>query len=255
MNKTRNNLILLGLEILLILAFGIMVFTPTEIKAYDEYSYFNDYSYSLIFEPKEPLNNPKPSISLIKPNSIDKIRGKTTITIIGNGFTPDSVVRKNNSNRTTIFIDSKHLLVDIFSSDAYNQNEFYLTVFNGEPGGGFSNASLFTIKNGTGTDTTTTRTTNSTITNYSSTQNSSNSNYNTNYSNTSSEENDSVSASDFNENYGSLTANALLGSNSFMPTGLVQWILFVVLILLIIFLWRYMHRSKEKYMLEPMKHA
>ena len=235
MNKTRNNLILLSLEILLILAFGVMIFAPIETKAYDEYSYYRFASNP------EPIN-PVPIISSIKPSSIDKIRGRTTITIIGNGFTPDSVVRKNNSNRTTTFIDSKHLLVDIFPSDAYNQNEFYLTVLNGEPGGGFSNASLFTIKN------------NITTTNYSTTQNSSNSNYNTNYSNTS-EENNSVSASDFNESYGSLTANALLGSNSFMPTGLVQWIIFVILIVLIIFLWRHVHRSKEKYMLEHMKHA
>ena len=237
MNKTRNNLILLGLEILLILAFGVVAFLPTETKAYLESSLYPPYMINV-----RTNNNPIPTVSSIKPNSIDKIRGRTTITIIGNGFTPDSIVRKNNSNRITTFIDSKHLLVDIFPSDVYNQNEFYLTVFNGEPGGGFSNASLFTIKNNTAT------------TNYSTTSNSSNSNYNTNYSNTS-EENDSVSASDFNESYGSLTANALLGSNSFMPTGLVQWIIFVILILLIIFLWRYVYRSKEKYMLEPMKHA
>ena len=247
MNKINNKSILLGLEILIILAFGVMIFAPIETKAYDEYSYYRFASNP------EPIN-PVPIISSIKPNSIDKIRGKTTITITGNGFTPDSVVRKNNANRITTFIDSKHLLVDIFPSDVYNQNEFYLTVFNGEPGGGFSNASLFTIKNNTGTDTTTISTTSSSITNYSSTQNSSNSNYNTNYSNTS-EENNSVNASDFNESYGSLTANALLGSNSFMPTGLVQWIIFAILIVLIIFLWRYVHRSEEKYMLEPMKHA
>src|SRR3989344_6307885 len=176
MNKINNKSILLGLEILIILAFGVMIFAPIETKAYDEYSYYRFASNP------EPIN-PVPIISSIKPNSIDKIRGKTTITITGNGFTPDSVVRKNNANRITTFIDSKHLLVDIFPSDVYNQNEFYLTVFNGEPGGGFSNASLFTIKNNTA------------ITNYSITSNSSNSNYNTNYSNTS-EENDSVSASD-----------------------------------------------------------
>lgn len=81
---------------------------------------------------------------------------------------------------------------------------------------------------------------------------------NTNTTQTSSntsEENNNVSTNDFNESYGSLTANALLGSNSFMPTGLVQWIVFIIIILLIIFLWRYVHRSEEKYMMEPMKHA
>jgi hypothetical protein len=64
-----------------------------------------------------------------------------------------------------------------------------------------------------------------------------------------------ATGSDINPTYGSLTANALFGSNSFMPTGLIQWIFFVLLILAIIFLWRYVHFSKEKYMSEPMKHA
>ncbi len=64
-----------------------------------------------------------------------------------------------------------------------------------------------------------------------------------------------ATASDVNPNYGSLTANALFGSNSFMPSGLIQWIVFAILILLIVFLWRYVHGSKEKYMTEPLKHA
>ncbi|KKP85684.1 MAG: hypothetical protein UR88_C0010G0006 [Candidatus Nomurabacteria bacterium GW2011_GWA1_35_8] len=62
-------------------------------------------------------------------------------------------------------------------------------------------------------------------------------------------------ANDINESYGSLTANALFGSDSFMPSGLLQWILFVLLVVGIIFLWRYIHHSEEKYMAEPMKHA
>lgn len=66
---------------------------------------------------------------------------------------------------------------------------------------------------------------------------------------------DSVATNNINESYGSLTANALLGSNSFMPSGLIQWIFFALLILAIIFLWRYVHRSEEKYMIKPMKHA
>ena len=64
-----------------------------------------------------------------------------------------------------------------------------------------------------------------------------------------------ATASDVNDSYGNLTANALFGSNSFMPSGLVQWIVFAILILLIIFLWRYIHRSEEKYMSSPLKHA
>lgn len=71
---------------------------------------------------------------------------------------------------------------------------------------------------------------------------------------TTTEKNNDAVASDINENYGSLTANALLGSNSFMPSGLVQWIFFIALIVAIIFLWRYVH-AEDRYMSEPLKHA
>jgi len=64
-----------------------------------------------------------------------------------------------------------------------------------------------------------------------------------------------VFETDINDSFGSLTANALVGSDSFMPTGLVQWILTILIVLLIIFLWRYIHRSEDKYMSEPLKHA
>ena len=191
------------------------------------------------------INNryPSPTISSIKPDSINGITGKVTITITGNGFTPNSVVRKNNSNRTTTFIDSKNLLVDIYANDMYNQESFFLTVFNGESGGGYSNALTFTIKNNTATTTT---------------NNNSSSNTNTNTSNTTNttttDTNNTVSTNDAKNSYGSLTANALVGSNSVMPSGLIQWILLAIIILAIIFLWRYVH-AENKYMSEPMKHA
>jgi len=60
--------------------------------------------------------------------------------------------------------------------------------------------------------------------------------------------------SDINKGYGNLTANALFGSNSFMPTGLAQWIILIAIIIAIIFLWRYVF-GEEKYMSEPLKHA
>ena len=249
MSKINNKLILFGLGILTILAFGLIAFVPTETKAYNENLYYR-------FQSNPEPSNPTPTISSIKPNSIDEFKEKVTITITGNGFIPSSVVRKNNSNRTTTFIDSKHLLVDIYPNDVYKQSEFFLTVWNSEPGGGYSNALLFTIKNNA-TVTTTNKTNNYSSTTYK-TYNDTNSN---NYNNTdttvskTTETNNNVAASDINESYGSLTANALLGSNSFMPTGLVQWIFLAIIIVAIIFLWRYVHRSEEKYMTEPMKHA
>ena len=71
---------------------------------------------------------------------------------------------------------------------------------------------------------------------------------------TTTEKSNDAITSDINENYGSLAANALLGSDSFMPSGLVQWIFFIILVIAIVFLWRYVH-AEDKYMSEPLKHA
>ena len=244
MNKINNKLIIFGLGILAILAFSVMAFVPTETKASSDSSYLRIYNY------QQPVNL-SPTILSIQPDSIDGIKDRVTITITGNGFTPNSIVRKNNSNRTTTFIDSNNLLVDIYANDMYNQESFFLTVFNSESGGGYSNASTFTIKNNT--ITTNTNTNNNS---------SSNTNTNTNTSNTTNttvskttDTSNTIAANDTNNSYSGLTANVLEGSNSFLPTGLLQWIFFAIIVVAIIFLWRYVFRSEDKYLSEPLKHA
>ena len=52
-----------------------------------------------------------------------------------------------------------------------------------------------------------------------------------------------------------LAANAVFGTNSFMPSGLIQWILFAILILLIVILVRKVTGAEDKYHSEPLKHA
>ncbi|MEK7088796.1 MAG: hypothetical protein AAB913_01565 [Patescibacteria group bacterium] len=238
MNKINNKLIIFGLGILAILAFSVMVFVPTETKAYS-----NGDSYWR-YQASPNLNVPAPIISSINPDSVNGIQSKVTITITGNGFTPNSIVRKNNSNRVTTFIDSQHLMVDIYAGDMYNQNDFFLTVFNSD--GQYSNALTFTIKNNTTT----------TITN---TNNNSSSNTTTNTTNTTisktTDTSNTVAANDTNNSYSGLTANVLEGSNSFLPTGLLQWIFLAIIVVAIIFLWRYVFRSEDKYLSEPLKHA
>ncbi|MFA4975680.1 MAG: hypothetical protein WC839_03830 [Candidatus Paceibacterota bacterium] len=249
MNKISNKLITLGLEILVIFSFSLLVFLPKESKAYTPF-----YPTYL----KETTTKTEvPKILSIKPNSINKneITNKITITISGYGFTPNSIIRKNNSNRTTTFIDSKNLLVDIYANDLYSQKEFFLTVFNSDVTNGYSNAYTFTIKDNTITNNTTNNPPIDYSSAYSNTQPNQNPNIN-NQNNIPVENNDTVSsANTTNEGFGSLTANALVGSNGFMPSGLIQWIFLVLIVILIIYLWRYIHNSEEKYMSEPMKHA
>lgn len=261
MSKINKNLINLGLGTLAILAFSIFLLTPLETNAftYTDGGFYRSFNTEDTDDKEQ--TSPKPHISSITPSSIDGVKNKVTITIVGSGFTTDSVVKKNNVNRPTTFIDSNHLLVDIYASDMYNLENFFLTVYNSEPGGGYSNASSFTIKNNNTVNKTTTnsetssKNTNNINSGTNSNSNTTTSDYDSN-SNTSNT-NDSVSTrtSDLNESYGSLTANALVGSNSFLPTGFAQWILMILIILAIIFLWRYIHRSEEVYMSEPLKHA
>lgn len=57
------------------------------------------------------------------------------------------------------------------------------------------------------------------------------------------------------ENASDLAATAIFGSNSFMPSGLVQWILFAILILLVVILVRRITGGEDRYHKEPLKHA
>lgn len=52
-----------------------------------------------------------------------------------------------------------------------------------------------------------------------------------------------------------LAANAFWGSNSFMPSGIIQWILFAILVLVAVILGRKIYGGKEKYHATPMKHS
>jgi hypothetical protein len=51
-----------------------------------------------------------------------------------------------------------------------------------------------------------------------------------------------------------LAANAIFGSNTFLPSGLIQWVLFAILILLIVILVRKIFGHEAKYHATPLKH-
>jgi hypothetical protein len=51
-----------------------------------------------------------------------------------------------------------------------------------------------------------------------------------------------------------LTANTISSSNSFMPSGFIQWIFLAILVLLIVILVRRIYGGNEKYHATPMKH-
>lgn len=233
MNKTNKQPKNVVFKVLIIMAFGL-IFAPfnTTLAAYGSNvgDYFTGY--------QQVANNPAPAIRSINPSSSNVGVGTKTVTIIGSGFIPSSVARINGSNRSTTFIDNSNLLVQISGNDTsiYRTNGgFFITVFNEAPGGGYSNSAFFTINK-------TTTTTN--INNNSSTNNTfSDTNQTTN-----------TTSTNTNNKVSNLASNAIFGTNSFWPSGLIQWIIFAIIILLIIIFVRKVFGAEERYHASPLKH-
>lgn len=91
--------------------------------------------------------NPVPVINSINPNKTGKDSSMTIITIKGNNFIPSSIARWNSENRPTTFVNSNELKMQINSEDVKTLGDYLVTVFNGAPGGGFSNSVLFVVNN------------------------------------------------------------------------------------------------------------
>lgn len=158
--------------------------------------------------------------------------GTKTITITGEGFVPASVARINGSNRATTFIDSSHLLLQITGNDtnAYASNGgFFITVYNPAPGGGYSNGVFFAVNN-----------TNNYQNSYDYSNNtaSSFSDTNTNGGGSYQTQNQNVAPAQSGNDNSNPASNAIFGSNSFTPSGLIQWVFFAILVLLIVILVR-----------------
>ncbi|MFA5841067.1 MAG: hypothetical protein WC847_02245 [Candidatus Paceibacterota bacterium] len=253
MNTTKNNSIVFGLKMLSILAFSLLVIPATA-------------SATLAFTPT-PSENPAPMVNSISPDSKNRNDNVNTITITGSGFISNSVARVNGQVRPTVFIDASHLSLQLIGNDAYNPDGLYINVFNELPGGGYSNAAFFKtnmiVPATTNTGNTNGNTSNNNYGNANTNGNTNNTNSsaskNTKNSNTSTSTNNnqtkSSTTTDANSNYSNLASNAIFGTNGFMPTGLIQWILFAIIVLLLIILVRKIFGGKKNYDEAPMKHA
>ncbi|MEI6280400.1 MAG: IPT/TIG domain-containing protein [bacterium] len=210
-----------------VLAFGLM-FMPISTTHAAYGSNVTDY-YSPVYV---ETVNPKPVINSISPSGSNRGIGTKTVTITGSNFIPGSIAKVNGSNRYTTFIDYSHLLIQLNSSDMSRTEGFYIGVFNGAPGGGFSNAVYFTINNtnvSTNTET-------------------------VNYSNDTFTETNGTSTPVAEKELSNLTSNAIFGSNSFLPSGLAQWIILAIIILLIVIFARKVFGGEKNYHGTPLKH-
>ncbi|MEI7810275.1 MAG: IPT/TIG domain-containing protein [bacterium] len=167
------------------------------------------------------VGNPIPSIFTISSKSV-KQNTSTNITVKGTNFLTSSVIRFNNTNQPTTYVDSQTLRFQVNSAMISTVGSFPIVVANPGPGGGLSNAVSLNV---TGNQVLGASGTNST--------NSVNGTSNT-------------SGSD-------LSANALFASG-FMPSGFLGWVLVFFLILVIVIIWRKLFAT-EKYNSAPLKHA
>ena len=192
-----------------------------------------------------------PSISAISPEEAQINSGAKTITITGSGFNPSSTAKVNSSNRYTTFIDDSHLLVEINSYDmSRSDGGFYITVWNSN--GEYSNAALFTL-NGKAAASTSSNNNNSApaSNNYQD-----NTSYSNGYNNTAPVNYSPGTIESVNEDEDqSLASSVILGGSTFLPTGIVQWVLVAILIVLIIVIGRKVLGNREEYDNTPLKHA
>jgi hypothetical protein len=257
LNNIKLNSAILNLGTLAILVATLM--TPISVGAMS-YNYSNStvspystYANSPYSSSSNGTNNngtgtnehPTPSITSLSPSASNLGVGTKTVTITGSGFMPNSVARVNNSSRPMTFVDPSHILIQINGNDLYayrTNGGFFISIWNPAPGGGYSNAKFFTVNNTTATSTTTTRNTN----NNNNIDNSANNNF--------SEMNQNGNENGNGESVSSLASNTIFGSSGFTPSGLIQWVLFAIIILIIVILVRKIFGGEKRYHATALKH-
>ena len=195
-----------------------------------------------------------PTVTAVSPDEVKAGATAKTITITGSGFTPSSVIKINGSNRPTTFIDDSHLLAQAIAYDFYRTDGgFYVTVWNAN--GDYSNAVYVTVTGTVPVPTTQNNNSNQNQ-NYGTQGNQGNqNNYPYNYGNDAAPINYYPGTIEDANSDQNLASSVILGGNTFLPTGIVQWILVAIFIVFIIVLGRKVFRSREQYDSIPLKHA
>ncbi len=88
----------------------------------------------------EPFNTPAPTLAAISPAAVTPGSAAFTLTALGNGFQPNSVVRVGSSDRTTTYLSGSQLQAQILAADVAGAGTLKISVFTPSPGGGQSTA-------------------------------------------------------------------------------------------------------------------
>lgn len=86
-----------------------------------------------------------PIITALDPSMVHEDSSGFTLTITGTGISPSAVARWNGNELPTVAVDVTTLTVDIPAGLLETPGAAQITVFNPQPGGGESNAVIFTV--------------------------------------------------------------------------------------------------------------
>jgi trimeric autotransporter adhesin len=89
--------------------------------------------------------NRSPQLGSITPSAVVTGSGAFTLTVDGGGFITNSVVRLNNSDRPTTYVNSTRLTAAIPATDVATAASFSVTVFTPSPGGGLSGSATLVV--------------------------------------------------------------------------------------------------------------
>ena len=255
---------LFGLAMLVIFVLSVLttiiVFVPITANAYDNSNNYDVvHPYGSITSPyndstNNNYNNPLPMIYTVNPNSATALNKSIFITLTGDKFIPGSQAKFDNAYRPTSYTDANHLTVALNSGDLNMVGNHIITVYNGAPGGGNSNEVIFTVRPRAVAIVNSTNTYNNTSNNTNSYNYNNDSSYNTlDQNSTTSPVTPTKTSTTTSESLSNLAANAIFGSNGFLPSGLIQWLFVAIFILLAVILVRKLY-GVHKYNATPLKH-
>lgn len=84
-----------------------------------------------------------PTITLLSPDHVTANSGAFTLSVVGTNFVNGSIVKANTASRTTTFVDSQHLNVQMLASDVQNAGSVSILVNN--PNGQTSPPATLTV--------------------------------------------------------------------------------------------------------------
>ncbi len=91
------------------------------------------------------INNPLPTTTSLNPTQIAVGSSGFTLTVNGTNFVASSTIYWNGGSRVTAYASSTQLTAQILTSDLTSAATSSVTVVNSAPGGGTSNAQVFTV--------------------------------------------------------------------------------------------------------------